>query len=278
MKKIILACIVSSTFGSTAVFAEQEPGNNLKHEASKVTIMRNTENENVANYIEAGMRGNPEDAQEAAQAIVKDIQSGEISEEQVKAMQTYSLNKGSSSGDVSMLTSVVTDAAKSMDDAEVAAFNEKHGTDFESGQDIANAAYQKGEEAAEGKDFDAPVDAINSNRQEIRQNARQSSPEREDMAQAFADQASNYSGKMEDMANNANAVTHATVNARPVNDEGFAIGAGAGFAGDSEAISAGMNYGFDNGVSVSGTITATSETETVDTDVSAGAGITYSFK
>ncbi|MGF1719223.1 YadA-like family protein [Vibrio kyushuensis] len=82
-----------------------------------------------------------------------------------------------------------------------------------------------------------------------------------------------------DYHDNAMATTQATVNARPqVTNGQFALGAGVGFSGDSEAVSVGAAKSFgESGWSASATVTGTSETTYVETEVSAGAGVQYAF-
>ncbi|GAB7219538.1 YadA C-terminal domain-containing protein [Vibrio comitans] len=284
MKKTLLSLVMATSLFSASTLANetQTAGDDLKSSAANMVIALNAENENIADYFKADLKGDSGAKADAAQAIMQDIKSGEISEEQVQALASFSPN---GDGTVSTLGYIAKDAVEGMTTEEYAQFQSQHPELADVTQEeLATGLWAKDQErvAESGQELVNTVEEVNTvtgttarERTEVRRAERAESGE---IANALQAQSEAMMQEAEDMANNSQAVTHATVNARPVNDEGFAIGAGVGFAGDSQAVAAGLNYGFENGVAVSGTLTATGETDTLDSEVSAGAGVSYTFK
>ncbi|MGF1696348.1 YadA-like family protein [Vibrio lamellibrachiae] len=277
MKKLLVSvCIATVTISGAAVADADTPIQDGLVEAS---IVRHSDNEAIDSYIKAGWKPNGETEQQAAaQDILAGIAAGEFSEEQLQFMQNFSLNNGSTSGEVSMLASVATDAAKGMSEEQITAFNTKHGTEYTSGDELASAIYTYAVDNTDESKFDDQNSRYQELNQNVRQEERQSSPERQELKSAFQEQASNYNGEVQQRVDNSTAMMQATVNARPmVTDGQTAIGAGAGFAGDSEAMAIGVSHAFNENWSASSTVSATSETDNVDSEVSFGAGAQYVF-
>ncbi|MEZ9875334.1 YadA C-terminal domain-containing protein [Vibrio breoganii] len=284
MKKTILSLVMATSFFATTASANEIPnesGSDFKSSAANMVIALNAENDNIADYFKADLKGDSAAKSDAAQAIMQDIKSGDISEEQVQALASFSPN---GDGTVSTLGYIAKDAVEGMTPEEYTEFQSQHEElDGVTQEQLADGLWAKDKEriAESGTELVNTVEEVNEvtgttveSRTEARRTQRTESG---DIANALQAQSEAMMDEAEDMANNSQAVTHATVNARPVNDEGFAIGAGVGFAGDSEAVAAGLNYGFENGVAVSGTLSATGETDTLDSEVSAGAGVSYTF-
>lgn len=82
-----------------------------------------------------------------------------------------------------------------------------------------------------------------------------------------------------DKLDQTHAALHATVNARPVANEGeWAMGVGMGFSGSTEALAFGVAHHFkDTGFSVSGTFNYASGTSNVNSDTSGGVGFQLAF-
>lgn len=82
-----------------------------------------------------------------------------------------------------------------------------------------------------------------------------------------------------DKLDQTNAALHATVNARPIANNGdWAMGVGMGFSGSTEALAFGIAHNFkDTGFSVSGTFNFASGTSNVNSDTSGGVGFQLAF-